>query len=74
MTAIKFDYWITTDSFRVLYAVDSSNIKHELRFKSRAILNHLRISGGYFFVCQLEIVSYFLHELKQRSNDITARH
>ena len=31
-------------------------------------------SGRYFFVCQLEIVSYFSHELKQRSSDITGRH
>ena len=31
-------------------------------------------SGRYFFACQLEIVPYFLHELKQRSSDITGRH
>ena len=32
------------------------------------------ISKRFFFVCQLKIVFYFLHELKQRSSDVTERH
>ena len=28
---VYIDCWITTDSFRVLHAVDSLNVKHELR-------------------------------------------
>ena len=28
----------------------------------------------YFFVCQLKIVFYFLHELKQGLSDVTGRH
>ena len=36
---------VTTDSFRVLHAVDSLNVKHELWFKSKAILYHVDISG-----------------------------
>ena len=42
---IEFDCWITTDSFRVLHAVDSVNVKQELGFKSKAILYHVYISG-----------------------------
>ena len=41
---VEFDCWITTDSFRVLYAVDSLNVKHELGTKSKAILYHVDIS------------------------------
>ena len=32
---------------------------------------HVDISRRYFFVCQLKIVFYFLHELRQRSSDVT---
>ena len=42
--------------------------------KSKAILYNVDISRRYFFVCQLKIVFYFLHELKQRSSDVTGRH
>ena len=43
--------------------------------KSKAILSavlyHVDISKRYFLVCHLKIVFYFLHELKQRSSDVT---
>ena len=42
MIAVAFDYWITTDSFRVPHAVDSLNIQYEL--KNKAILYHVDIS------------------------------
>ena len=42
--------------------------------ESTAILYHVDISRRYFFVCKLKIVFYFLHELKQRSRDVTRRH
>ena len=35
---------------------------------------YLDVSRRYFFVCQLIIVFQFLHELKQRSSDVTGRH
>ena len=35
---------------------------------------HVDISRRYFFVCQLKIVFYFLHELKQGFSDFTGRH
>ena len=35
--------------------------------KSKAILYRVDISRQYFFVYQLKIVFYFLHELRQRS-------
>ena len=72
VTAIVLDYWLATDldSFRVLHAVDSWNVKHESRINSKAILYHVRlyltVFFCLFFVCQLKIVFYFLHELKQR--------
>ena len=72
VTAIVLDCWLATDldSFRVLHAVDSLNVKHELRFNSKAILYHVRLYLTVFlwlsFVCQLKIVFYFLHELRQR--------
>ena len=41
----------------------------------KEILYHVDISRRYFFVCQLKIVFYFLHELKtKRSSDVTGRH
>ena len=60
----------------VLQAVDSLNIKHELRSKNRAILYHAEISKRYFSVCPWKIVFYFLHELKQKSrrSGVTGRH
>ena len=76
--ATEFDYRIQYNRFRVvLHAVDSLNVKHELRSKkSKAILYHADISKRYFSVCHLKIVFYFLHELKQRSrsSDVTGRH
>ena len=42
--------------------------------KSKALLYHVDISRRYFFVCQLKIVFYFLHELRQRSSDVTRRY
>ena len=45
--------------------------------KSKAILSadlhHVDISKQYFLVCHLKIMFNFLHELKQRSSDITGR-
>ena len=61
--------------FRVLHAVDSLNLKHELKSKkSEAILYHADISKRYSVVCHLKIVFNFLHELKQMSSDVTGRH
>ena len=43
-------------------------LKHELQQKkSYVILYHVEISRGYFFICRLKIVFYFLHELKRRT-------
>ena len=39
-----------------------------------AVLYHVDISKRYFLVCHLKIVFYFLHELKERSGDVTGRH
>ena len=77
--ATEFDYIIQYKRFRVvLHAVDSLNVKHELRSKKiiKAILYHADISKRYFSVCYLKIVFYFLYELKQRSrsSDVTGRH
>ena len=35
---------------------------------------HVNIYRRYFLVCQFKIVFYFLHELKQRSTDVTGWH
>ena len=68
------DYRITTDSYTVPHTVDSLNVNHETAIKkSKAILHHVDIFRRYFFVCQLKIVFYFSHELKQRSSDVTGR-
>ena len=74
--ATEFDYRIQHNRFGVvLHAVDSLNVKHELR-SNKAILYHADISKRYFSVCDLKIVFYFLHEFKQRSrsSDVTGRH
>ena len=42
--------------------------------KSKAILYHSYISKRYFLVCHLKIVFNNLHELMQRSSDVTGRH
>ena len=65
-----------TDSFRVLHAVESLNIKHELRQKrvKQFCIMWTSPDVKYFLVCQLKIVFYFLHELKQRSSDVTFWH
>ena len=42
--------------------------------KSTAILYHVDIFRRYFFVCKLKMVFYFLHELKQRSRNVTRWH
>ena len=39
-----------------------------------AVLYHVDISKRYFLVCHLKVVFYFLHELKERSGDVTGRH
>ena len=65
------------DLFRVLHVVNSLNVKHDLWFKSKAILHHEDISEWQFFVWQLKIVFSFLilHKLKQRliNSDIAER-
>ena len=60
---------------RVLHAVDSLNVKHELRSKKVKpfILYHSDISKRYFLVCHLKVMFNNLHELKQRSSDVTGR-
>ena len=45
-----------------------------IKKKSGAILYHVDISRQYFSVYQLKIMFYFLHELKQRSSDVTGHH
>ena len=55
------------------------NVEDELQTllkKSKAILSHVDyFSRRHFFVCQLKIVFYLvLHELKQRSIDVTGRY
>ena len=45
-----------------------------VRTTGKPKLYHVDISKRFFFVCQLKIVFYFLHELKQRSSDVTGRH
>ena len=66
------------NQFRVLQAVDSFNVKHELWSKRVMQLISCSVSRRhskrYFLVCHLKIVFYFLHELKQRSSDVTGRH
>ena len=52
-----------------LHVVNSQNVYHELCFKSKTILYHVDLS---FFAGSNSV--YFLHELKQRSNDVTGQH
>ena len=63
---------------RVLHAVDSLNVKRELRskkLKQFCIMPDADISKRYFLVFHLKIVFLnFLHELKQRSSAVTGRH
>ena len=72
--------WLSLNynQFRVLQAVDSLNVKHELWSKRLTQLISCSVSRRhskrYFLVCHLKIVFYFLHELKQRSSDVTGRH
>ena len=40
----------------------------------KVILYHVDISRRHFFVCHLKIAFHFLHELKQRSSDISGQH
>ena len=62
----------------LLHAVDSSNVKHELRskkVKQFCIMPDADISKLYFLVFHLKIVFLnFLNELKQKSSDVTGRH
>ena len=58
--AIEFDY----------HAVDSLNVKHELQSKRVSCRHFQTIFLGF----PLEIVFYFLHELKQRGSDVTGCH
>ena len=57
------------DSRRMLHVVNSQNVFHELCFKSKTILYHVDLS---FFASSNSV--YFLHELKQMSNDVTGQH
>ena len=57
------------DSHRMLHVVNSQNIYHALCFKSKTILCHVDLS---FFASSNSV--YFLHELKQMSNDVTGQH
>ena len=56
------------NQFRVLQAVDSLNVKHELWSKRVTQLISCSVSRRhskrYFLVCHLKIVFYFLHKLK----------
>ena len=60
--------------FRVLHAVDSKKKVKKSKAIVSAVLYHADISKLYFLVCHLKIVFYFLHELKQRSGDVTGWH
>ena len=64
--------------FRVLHAVNSLNVKQELpskKVKQFCIIPDADNSKRYFLVFHLKIVFFnFLHELKQRSSDVTGRH
>ena len=58
-----------------MHAVDSLNIKHELRSKKVKqfyIMPNADISKRYFLVFHLFL--NFLYELKQRGSDVTGRH
>ena len=57
------------DSRRMLHVVNSQNVFHELCFKTKTILYHVDLS---FFASSNSV--YFLHELKQRSSDVTVQH
>ena len=79
MIATEFDYRIQYNRFRVvLHAVDSLNVKHELRSKKMKQFCIMQTFPNdiIFSVCHLKIVFYFLHELRQRStsSDVTGRH
>ena len=78
MIATEFDYRIQYNQFRVvLHAVDSLNVKHELRSKKiKQFCIMQTFPNGISRLCDLKTVFYFLHELKQRSgsSDVTGRH
>ena len=62
-----------------MHAVDSLNVKHKLRSKRVSNSVSCSVSCGqfskqYFLVCHLKIVFYLLHELKQRSSDVSGWH
>ena len=57
------------DSRRMLHVVNSQNVYHEVCFQGKTILYHVDLS---FFAGSNSV--YFLHELKQRSNDVTGQH
>ena len=66
---------LPVQSTACMHAVDSLNGKHELRSKRvKQLCRHVDISKRYFLVCQLEIVFYVLHEVKQRSCDVIVQH
>ena len=56
--------------------ISSSEVNsRKLETKSKTIIYCSDLSGRHFFVCQLKIALFFLHELiKQRSSDVTGRH
>ena len=56
--------------------ISSSEVtSRNLETESKTIIYHVDLSGRYFFICQLKMAFFFLHELiKQRSSDVTGRH
>ena len=71
LIATEFDYGITTGlEYCMLLIVSTLNMNYDR--KSKTTLYHADISKWYFLVCHLKMVFNFLHELKQKSSDITA--
>ena len=64
----------TSELYCMQLIVSTLNMNDDREKESRLILYHANIPKRYFSVCHLKIVFYFLHELKQRSSDITGRH
>ena len=77
MIATEFDYRIQYNRFRVvLHAVDSLNVKNELRSKKIKQFCIMQTFQTIFLGLPLEKRVLLLHELKQRSrsSDVTGRH
>ena len=61
--------------FRVLHAVDDLNVKHELRLKKvKPFCIMQTIPNDISWLATSKIVFNFLHELKQKSSDVTGQH